>query len=219
MVFNRPHVSFLKTILLFFIALTVMAMGVVGGYTLYRIYVPEHSSLHMRGLCDIPYASRSNMTLPRFYERSDDFYWNNILPQAMMNEESVSDLLDDSYFREEIEVDENVAKIDVPDFKDGRRGRFMHDFKENQSAIIDTSANRCFIMPLDRDTTMPPKSFMDLMQKMGSGYYNIDTDRVRRKMRVVMPPITDLTSISERIANECYDMKVYMLETYVSGGK
>lgn len=95
----------------------------------------------------------------------------------------------------------------------------MHDFKENQSAIIDTTTNRCFIMPLDRDTTLPPSNFLDLMQKMGSGYYNIDTERVRRNLRVITPRITDLSTISERIANECYDMKVYMMEKFVSGSE
>lgn len=218
-VINRLQHSCIKTFLLFLVSLIVMMMGILGGYTLYRMYVPSHSSLHMRALCDIPYTARSNMTLPRFFESSDDF-----LPFApfRLNDEPSTSLLDlDEYFREEIEMDstddEGFAKINVPEFKDGRRGRFMHDFKENQSAIVDTSANRCFIMPLDRETTLPPKSFIDLMQKMGSGYYNIDTDRVRRKMRVITPPITDLSQISERIANECYDMKVYMLENYQSG--
>lgn len=219
MVFNRPQHSCVKTCLLFLISLVVMMLGIVGGYTLYRMYVPENAGLHLHALCDIPYTARSNLTQPRFYTTSDDF-----LPFGPfhLNESPSAFLLDDdAYFREEIEMDssddEGFAKIDVPDFKEGRRGRFMHDFKENQSAIVDTSANRCFIMPLDRETTLPPKSFMDLMQKMGSGYYNIDTDRVRRRMRVVTPPITDLTQISERIANECYDMKVYMLESYQSG--
>lgn len=162
----------------------------------------------------------SNLTVPRFYPQPDelDLNLNWLLP--LTGRKSFPQA-DDDFFREEIEMDmsddESYTKINVPDFKDGRHGRFMHDFKENQSAIIDTTANRCFIMPLDRNTTLPPKSFIDLMEKMGSGYYNIDTDRVRRNMRVVTPPITDLTLISERIANECYDMKVYMLERYVSG--
>ncbi|XP_053958363.1 integral membrane protein 2B [Anastrepha obliqua] len=219
MVFNRPPGSCFKTLLLFLIAVVVMMMGLLGGYTLYRAYAPTASNLHYRALCDIPYMQTGNISVPRLYEQNDELDWRNLF--SRLTNFNGYNALDDDYFREEIELDmsdnESYAKIDVPDFKDGRRGRFMHDFKENQSAIIDTTANRCFIMPLDRDTTLPPKSFLDLMQKMGSGYYNIDTDRVRRKMRVVMPPINDLSMISERIANECYEMKVYMLENYVSG--
>ena len=35
------------------------------------------------------------------------------------------------YFQEEFEIDlenEKYEKINVPDFRDGRRGRFIHDF-------------------------------------------------------------------------------------------
>uniref|UniRef100_W8B072 Integral membrane protein 2 n=1 Tax=Ceratitis capitata TaxID=7213 RepID=W8B072_CERCA len=217
MVFNRPP-SCTKTVILFLMAVTVMMMGLIGGYSLYRAFPPTSSNLHYRALCDIPYMQTGNISVPRLYEQNDELDWRNLFSRFTNYN---NDYLGDDFFREEIEMDmsdnESYAKIDVPDFKDGRRGRFMHDFKENQSAIIDTTTRRCFIMPLDRETTLPPKSFIDLMQKMSSGYYNIDAERVRRKMRVVTPPVTDLTMISERIANECYDMKVYMLENYVSG--
>lgn len=209
------------TVLLIFI--TVL-LGMFGGYFIYRSFGPSDNptKFHYRTFCDVPYETSSNLTMPRFYPQPDEFDLNfNWLLPRLSGKNIDSNFNDDDFFREEIEMDisddESYTKIDVPDFKDGRHGRFMHDFKENQSAIIDTTANRCFIMPLDRNSTLPPKSFMDLMEKMGSGYYNIDTDRVRRNMRVVLPPISDLTLISERIANECYDMKVYMLENYVSG--
>ncbi|KAH8282055.1 hypothetical protein KR054_005212 [Drosophila jambulina] len=225
MVFNRPQHHCLKSFLLFLIAVVVMLMGVLGGWTLYRLYAPSHASMRYHALCEIPYPEDS-MEQPRIYQRSDEPFslnWRALLPQFGPLPDSNSALDENSnYFREEIELDgenddDGYARIDVPDFKDGRRGRFMHDFKENQSAIIDTSTGRCFIMPLDRETTMPPTSFVDLMKKMGTGYYNIDTERVRRQMRVVTPRITDLSLISERIANECYDMKVYQMEKFISG--
>ncbi|XP_062143076.1 integral membrane protein 2B [Drosophila sulfurigaster albostrigata] len=232
MVFNRPQHTCLKSVLLFLIAVIVMLLGVLGGWTLYRFYAPNHANMRYHALCDIPYAEDS-AELPRFYPRNDDAFalnWRSLLPLYGPSSSSSSsdtlmntslDDINENFFREEIELDnsddDGYAKIDVPDFKDGRRGRFMHDFRENQSAIVDTTTNRCFIMPLDRETTLPPSSFVDLMQKMGTGYYNIDTERVRRNMRVITPRITDVSSISERIANECYDMKIYMLEKFVSG--
>ncbi|KAH8333530.1 hypothetical protein KR059_000506 [Drosophila kikkawai] len=225
MVFNRPQQHCLKSFILFLIAVVVMLMGVLGGWTLYRLYAPSHASMRYHALCEIPYPEDS-MEQPRIYQRSDEPFalnWRALLPQfgPLPDSDSLTDE-NSSYFREEIELDgenddDSYARIDVPDFKDGRRGRFMHDFKENQSAIIDTTTGRCFIMPLDRETTLPPTSFVDLMKKMGTGYYNIDTERVRRQMRVVTPRITDLSLISERIANECYDMKVYQMEKFISG--
>lgn len=74
-------------------------------------------------------------------------------------------------------------------------------------------------MPLDRETVLPPKSLFDLLNKMWSGYYDIDTERIKRKMRVVTPELTDLSLISSKIARECMGMKVYLLEKYINGGK
>lgn len=226
--YHHPHTfNFIKNgLTVLFICITIL-FGILGGYFIYRSFgtTDNPTTFHYRTLCDVPYELSNNLTMPRFYPQPDEFDLNLnwFLPRLTGRVFDGNVNNDDDFFREEIEMDisddESYTKIAVPDFKDGRHGRFMHDFKENQSAIIDTTANRCFIMPLDRNTTLPPKTFIDLMDKMNSGYYNIDTDRVRRNMRVVMPPITDLTLISERIANECYDMKVYMLENYQSGGE
>lgn len=65
---------------------------------------------------------------------------------------------------------ESYADIKIPDFKDGRQGRFIHDFKNNQTTIVDESAKRCFIYPLDYATTLPPKSMADVFVKMQTGY-------------------------------------------------
>lgn len=113
--------------------------------------------------------------------------------------------------------DENYSKITVPDFRDGRRGRFLHDFKNNQSSIIDKDTGRCFVMPLDRGTVLPPSSLYDLVTKMWNGYYDIDTDTVRQNFQVITPAVSDTSNISPRISNECRGMRIYMLDKYVSG--
>lgn len=127
----------------------------------------------------------------------------------------------DDYFREEFELglsdEENYSKIDVPLFRGQRPARFLHDFKFNQSGIIDGAAGRCFIMPLDRETVLPPQSLRDLIQKMQLGYYNIDTSVLKKSMRVLQPELTDYTDVSPRITKECVDMKIYQLEKIVSG--
>lgn len=129
------------------------------------------------------------------------------------------------FFRQEFDLDlsddQGFAKIDVPSFRDGRDGLFLHDFKHNESAIIDRSTKRCFVMPLDRDTVLPPRSIADVISKMWEGYYNIDTNVIRKNMRVVLPALseTDKEAISPRIRSECLDANIYRLEKYVSGGK
>lgn len=126
------------------------------------------------------------------------------------------------WFKEELEVkdddDDSYADIKIPDFKEGRNGRFIHDYKNNQTTIVDESAKRCFVYPLDYETTLPPKSMADVFMKMQSGYYFPDTSVLRQKMRVVIPELSlDDDYISERTALACGDMRVYRLEPFVSG--
>lgn len=135
---------------------------------------------------------------------------------------SDSRLYRDLFFKEEVELgladEESFSKIDIPDFRDGRTGRFYHDFKFNQSAIVDVETGRCFVMPLDRSTVELPRNFFDLIMKMQRGEYNIDTSVVKKNMRVVLPAVSDMTTIAPGIADECDGKRTYMLEKYVSGG-
>lgn len=74
------------------------------------------------------------------------------------------------------------------------------------------TGNRCFVMPLNRENVLPPKSLFDLIHKMWEGYYKVDTDVVRRSMRVVLPPLEDTESIGTYITNECANLPIYRLE-------
>ncbi len=45
-----------------------------------------------------------------------------------------------------------------------------------------------------------------------SGYYSVNTHRVRETMRVVLPPLDDLSDVGEYIRQECEDKTTYRLE-------
>jgi len=137
---------------------------------------------------------------------------------AKTGNEEFDNLMRD-FFREdfEIDIDSDVEKVDVPDFRDGRSGRFIHDFNTNITGIIDITGHRCFVMPLNRGNVLPPRSLFDLIHKMWDGYYKVDTQVVRETMRVVTPPLKDLKSIGTYISKECDGKPVYQLEKYVGG--
>jgi len=119
------------------------------------------------------------------------------------------------FFREEFEIDlesEKYTKVEVPDFKNGRLGRFIHEFDSNKTAIVDQTGMRCFIMPLDRERILPPKSMYDMIEKMWKGYYTVNTKRVRESMRIVEPAIDDLSDFGEYIQQECQGKTTYLLE-------
>ncbi|KAG5674502.1 hypothetical protein PVAND_004464 [Polypedilum vanderplanki] len=151
---------------------------------------------------------------------------NDPLKEIRRMESEMSRMDDDSirnrFFREEFELkdddNESYADIKVPDFRNGRRGRFVHDYRNNQSTIIDEDAKRCFVYPLDYSTTLPPKSMFDVIMKMQTGYYFPDTNVLNKKMRVVTPELDHNDEyISPRTQMMCSRMKIYKLEPFVSG--
>lgn len=115
--------------------------------------------------------------------------------------------------------DDEYSNIYVPEFRDGRVGRFIHDFKNNQTGIVDETKRRCFVMPLDRTVTVPPKSMADLIQKLYAGYYEVNTTAVRKNMRVITPAITDMSEVSPKIQDVCGSMDTYRLEEHVGGSE
>ena len=142
--------------------------------------------------------------------------------RRMESEMTDTEGLRNRFFREDVEIkdddDDSYADIKIPDFRDGRRGRFIHDYKNNQTTIVDEDAKRCFVYPLDYSTTLPPKSMFDAMVKMQSGYYFPDTNVLRKRMRVVTPELDeDDEFVSTRTKAVCDDMRIYKLEPFVSG--
>lgn len=224
------------TYILFLIALLVTSLGIIAGVFYYRQYAHSRNHLRFHGFCQIPYDSSNMNDNQMYYMNSmlrDDTDELNSQIQRLLNPyqndlteienrmEEAEKEVSDQFFKEEFELglsdEENYSKINVPVFRGQRQGRFLHDFKFNQSGIIDKDNGRCFLMPLDRETVLPPKSLRDLIEKMWNGYYNINTSTVRKNMRVITPEMKDLSDVSPRITNECEDMKIYRLEKLVSG--
>lgn len=229
------------TYILFLIALLVTSLGIIAGVFYYRQYAHSRNHLRFHGFCQIPYDS-SNMNVNQMYYMNSMLHDDNVeMDSPIQRLRQIEDLLKPlqndynemekplgdteaevtNFFKEEFELglsdEENYSKINVPVFHGQRQGRFLHDFKFNQSGIIDKDNGRCFLMPLDRETVLPPKTLRDLIEKMWNGYYNINTSTIRKNMRVITPELTDLSDVSPRITNECEDMKIYRLEKLVSG--
>ncbi|CAH0556542.1 unnamed protein product [Brassicogethes aeneus] len=202
---RRAHrVSNLTTCCLLLTALSVVGLGIIGGSFLYDQYIKVQRPSRFTGYAQIPY-NKDDML-------NDDPSYNMETTDQWLAAEFKS-----PYFQEEFEIDDDYEKIDVPDFKNGRNGRFIHDFNTNTTGIIDITGNRCFVMPLNRENVLPPKSLFDLIHKMWDGYYNVDTKVVRQTMRVVTPAITDPKTIGSYIGRECDGKPIYKLETYIGG--
>jgi integral membrane protein 2B len=229
------------TLILFMIALLVMCIGIIGGVMIYRQYAMDRMQrMRFHGFCKIPYDidtmdDRAMLIANQNLTPEENDSWLKIFQPIFeefgrMNDEMMNrarelekfqddiDKVDDNFLQEEVELDitddQSYSKINVPKLKGAT---FLHDFKHNQTGIIDKSVKRCYFMPLDVETVLPPRDMHDLIRKLYSGYYNIDTTVLRKSMRVKVPEVTDKSLVSSRILNECDGMKIYELEKIVSG--
>ncbi|KAG8228588.1 hypothetical protein J437_LFUL009293 [Ladona fulva] len=171
------------------------------------------------GVCNIPYGTKGQLKYDSLVGHSElkmpesgfDLYED--IRQNGLKEHRPRQYAGE--FKEEFELDLNFdiyEKIEIPDFKDGRRGRFIHDFNANKTGIIDLDGNRCFVMPLNRYQVLPPRSLFDLIKKMWEGYYEVDTEVVRETMRVITPPLSDMQGVGQYISRECMGMPTYKLQ-------
>ncbi|XP_037802433.1 integral membrane protein 2B-like isoform X4 [Penaeus monodon] len=196
----RRRVSTATTICVFITALLVMSVGIIGGVYLYRQF--SHNQMtRFRGWCGIPYERDALQLIPESFPVDGNAKYVGYPDMNLFKEEFELDLDDESF-----------EQIHVPDFGFGRQGRFIHDFKANKTGIIDFTSKRCFVMPLDRNHVLPPRTVFDLVKKMWMGYYNIDTEVVRETMRVVYPPVEDYDSLGMYIAKDCINYPTYRLE-------
>lgn len=66
------------------------------------------------------------------------------------------------------------------------------------------------MIPLDRDAVVFLPSFViDIARKLSSR--GSDVKVIVKTMRVAFPPLTDMTTLGARIAQECSGMKIYSL--------
>ncbi|XP_017886884.1 integral membrane protein 2C [Ceratina calcarata] len=216
---HRIHVT--ATHLLFLVALLILVIGVIGGLYIYEQYARSQMHRLRTGWYSISYdnSNKSPYTMPE-----SDFIIQNMSSDLSEEErlEATKKMFRkniENFMKERFEFDlenEQYEKIDVPDFRGGRKGRFVHDFRVNMTGIIDIDGQCCFVMPLNRRTTLPPRNMYDLLQKMQDGYYEVETEVVRETMKVITPPLTDLSVIGAYIARECQDLPTYLL-TKING--
>lgn len=112
------------------------------------------------------------------------------------------------------EIDVETETFEMFQMPQLSRGKYLHDFKMNKTLIIDTDNNHCFIMPLDRKEIEPPRDFMEFINRLNNGIYQLDLDEVRHDTRVVLPALTkvDREEYGFHIANQCHRRTSYLLE-------
>ena len=132
----RP--STMTTVCLFFTAILVMSIGIIGGVYIYRQYGRAQMHRLRTGWYSIPYdgPNKAEYTRDEIHQGllSDSDLIKSLSRASELEAMDIESTLRNnikSFFKERFEIDlenENYEKIDVPDFSEGRQGRFIHDF-------------------------------------------------------------------------------------------
>lgn len=149
LILRRPNLgpNSMTLYCLLFTALLGMSIGVLGGVCIYRRYAREQMHRFRTGWYSIPYERMDNK-LPFVSDElsagvpADSDLFKSLARDTEQEafvldkpaQNSIRNFLQESakdFFQESFEIDlenEHYEGIDVPDFRGGRQGRFIHDF-------------------------------------------------------------------------------------------
>lgn len=125
-------------------------------------------------------------------------------------------------FRQEIELDFDnglFERIEVPRIGNSWKATVIHDFMKNVTAIADHDHSRCFILPLNRRTALPPRDLFDMLSRRQIGpnsFYMPDAEIVRENYRAITPPVQEMTVFGPNVWKECSTCNTYLLTKRVT---
>merc|ERR1712062_802259 len=132
-----------------------------------------------------------------------------------ITEEKIEDGVGDFLMEYEVNIEEDTTIIEK--FPSISRGLYIHDFQVNKTMILeaDSEDGRCFIMDLDRSEVSPPRTWLELIEKMNNGAYYLDLEEIRHDMVVVLPALSNVKGNTDEygaIESYCKDRKTYKLQ-------
>ncbi|XP_018016625.1 integral membrane protein 2B [Hyalella azteca] len=204
---RHRRVSVTTTVCLFVGALVTLAGIIIGGVCVHR-HLTQNKVARFHGWCGVPFNHTRLRALPQpmhqhHLQQPASRHWPRDA-DGLFSQRFDLDLGSDSY-----------EYIYVPDFGIGREGKFVHDYKLNLTAIVDEDGKRCFVFPLDHLLVSTPGDTFAIIRRMKQGFYEGNMAVVREMLRVVRPPLRDLSSTGPYITSACHDYTTYRLEKRV----
>jgi len=227
---TRNHSGGIRCCLVLFMVVTAVAIGFCFYKAVNRThrprwmtedhdYVTQGQQRAVRGSCTLPIKVRAIFD---YLDGGDDNVEKSTKEELTETritevEQTVEETVvqdRDGNIKVEVEVDEQMETFVIEQMPQLSRGIYLHDFKMNKTVIVDTVNDRCFIMDLDRNEIKPPKDFMELVNNMYSGMYELDVDEIRHDTRVVTPSLESVgcKEYGFVIYINCRDRTSYRLE-------
>ena len=158
-------------------------------------------------------------------------FYRSIVKEREMNGEAYSNLMTDmdraqsaalqlvpefkNLFEFDFDVDVEEESYEMVELPEIFLGRYMHDFKQNLTLIIDSLRERCYVFNLDRTLIPPPRNMFDMIQKMRHGVYDVDFQEIRKNYRVIGDELTSLGGLGHLVHRACANLQTYKLEELV----
>jgi len=147
------------------------------------------------------------------YKKLEKFALNKALHRKDARDGDDDDVV--SVLNDDFEINHKSGKVVQPIIIT-KSARFIHDFSVNITGIVDVEGQRCYVMPLMRNSVSPPISLYDLLFKMSSGYYSMDIKKVIGNMHIVKPALKDLSDYGLYISKDCADYSTFKLENTIT---
>jgi hypothetical protein len=108
----------------------------------------------------------------------------------------------------DIDVEEDKEELQMPELS---KGKYIHDFKMNKTAIIDHEKKRCFVFNLNRNDVASPRSLHEILRGMMKGMFDIDLHQIRKDMTITFPAVENFQEYGPAIKNACDGLTTYRL--------
>jgi len=205
--FPRSKRTVCLHLLLTLLLVVVLVCGAVGAVVFYRHISRRASS----GWCGVRYYDSE------FHQRGDSPAHSAASPARMEQAGfSAPENMGFDFMDEDIEVmeEELVEHLHTPHFDEVRETTVWHDWHTNFTALVDEGEGVCYIMPLNRSAIAPPRSLLDLLEKLLTGYYFTDTRVIRENYRVVGEALElgELLRVGPTITSQCAMHHSYWLQ-------
>jgi integral membrane protein 2B len=217
-VLQRVHrIGYLTNFCLLLSLISLLTLGIGAGVHSYRTFIMRSNYV---GTCRLPLRdlfSESTIIGASIRKMIDEEMYRSMEEERMKEEVESLQLLPEvqKSFEFDFDIDLNEENYEVVELPELFMGRYMHDFQENRTVIIDTLRDRCYILNLDRTLIPPPRNMFDMIEKMKNGVYNINFQEIKKNYRRQNTELTSLEGFGNLIMRACATKHSYMLEELV----
>ncbi|XP_023349742.1 uncharacterized protein LOC111718396 [Eurytemora carolleeae] len=217
-ILRRAHrIGYLTNCCLVLSLFSLLILGIGAGVHSYRTFIVRSN---YAGMCRLPLRdifSESTIIGATVRKMMDEELYREMIEEHEREEVESLQLLPDlkRSFEFDFDIDVEEENYEVVELPELFMGRYMHDFQENYTVIIDSLRDRCYILDLDRTLVPPPRDMFDMIEKMKRGVYDVNFQEIKKNYRRPAEELLNLNGFGNLIMRACANKQSYKLEELV----